>query len=87
MIGVALEVEYNVLEGLSQSNKSNSTRLHEVLESWMNTMSTDFTLETIIEALEAPVLNHNLTAGKIQQFLSDPKIYSKYQRKNDFVRQ
>ena len=87
MIGVALEVEYNVLEGLSQSNKSNSTRLHEVLESWMNTMSTDFTLETIIEALEAPVLNHNLTAGKIRQFLSIPKIYSKYQCKNDFVRQ
>ena len=87
MIGVALEVEYNVLEGLSQSNKSNSTRLHEVLESWKNTMPTDVTWETIIEALEAPVLNHNLTGGKIRQFLSDPKTYSKYQCKNDFVRQ
>ena len=87
MIGVALEVEHNVLESLSQSNKSNSTRLHEVLKSWMNTMSSDVTWETIIEALEAPVLNHNLTAGKIRQFLSDPKTYSKYQRKSDFVQQ
>ena len=87
MIGVALEVEHNVLESLSRSNKVDSTRLHEVLKSWMNTMSSDVTWETIIEALEAPVLNHNLTAGKIRQFLSDPKTYSKYQRKSDFVRQ
>ena len=86
MIGVALKVRSGELESLSQSNKPDNTRLYEVLECWINTMSTDVTWETIIGALEEPFLNHISTARKIQQFLSDPKIYAKYEHKNDFVR-
>ena len=66
MIGVALKVENNVLESLSRSNKVDGTRLHEVLKSWINTMSTDVTWETIITALEGSVLNYISTARKIQ---------------------
>ena len=87
MIGVALKVENNVLESLSRSNKVDGTRLHEVLKSWINTMSTDVTWETIIVALEGSVLNYISTARKIRQFLSDPKTYSEYKCKSDFVRQ
>ena len=78
MIGVALEVEHCDLEGLSQSNKDNSTRLYEVLEAWMNTRSTDVTWETVITAAEGSIVDQKSTAVKIQQFLSEPKVYSKY---------
>ena len=84
MIGVVLAVEY-VLDDSFQSNKSNNTRLYKLLESWINTISTDITWETITAALKAPVLIHNLVARKIQQFLNDLKIYSECQCKNDFV--
>ena len=86
MIGVALKVRSGDLESLSQSNKPDSTRLYEVLECWINTMSADATWETIIAALEEPFLNHISTARKIQQFLSDPEVYAKYECKSDFVR-
>ena len=85
MIGIALEVEHSDLEGLSQSNKDNSTRLYEVLEAWMNTRSTDVTWETVITAVEGSIVDQKSTAVKIQQFLSESKVYSKYLGKKDFV--
>ena len=88
MIGVALEVEHSDLESLSHSNKDDSTRLYEVLiEGWMSTMSTDVTWETIIAAIEGSIVSQKSTAIKIRQFLSEPKVYSKYLHKKDFVRQ
>ena len=85
MIGVVLEVEHSDLEGLSQSNKDDSTRLYEVLEAWMNTRSTDVTWETVITAVEGPIVDQKSTAVKIREFLSEPNVYSKYLGKKDFV--
>ena len=85
MIGVVLEVEHSDLESLSQSNKDDSTRLYEVLEAWMNTRSTDVTWETVIAAVEGPIVDQKSTGIKIRQFLSEPKVYSKYLGKKDFV--
>ena len=40
-IGNGLRVEYNVLQGLAESNMSNQTRLDHVLKTWINTVKID----------------------------------------------
>ena len=85
-IGWALEVGRGVLGSCTQSNEEDGNKLATVLESWVDTMVTDVTWETVIAAVEGPIVNHKSTAMSICDFLSKPDVHAKYLRKKDFSR-
>ena len=64
-IGLALEVEERVLAKCTRSNDDDSDKLYKVIKSWTTTMTTDITWDTIIAALEGPIVKHKATAAKI----------------------
>ena len=84
-IGLALEVEERVLESCDRSNEDNSHKLFKVIKSWMTSMVTEVTWETIIAAIESPIVNHKSTAVKIRMFLAKPEVCSRYERVTDIV--
>ena len=49
-------------------------------------MVTDVTWETVIAAVEGPIVNHKSTTVKIRDFLTKPNVHAKYVRKKDFSR-
>ena len=55
-IGIALNIEQNVLDGLS-SGLADNVKLAKVIENWMNTQSSPVTWETVISAIEGFVNN------------------------------
>ena len=85
-IGWALEVRRGVLGSCSCSSKGDDNILSTVIESWVDTMVTDVTWETVIAAVEGPIVNHKSTAVKIRDFLAKPDVHAKYLRKKDFFR-
>ena len=83
-IGWALEVERGVLGSCTHSNEEDGNKLATVLESWVDTVVTDVTWETVIAAVEGPIVNHKSTAVRIRDFLAKPDVHTKYLRKKDF---
>ena len=57
-----------------------------VINSWVDMMPTDVTWEIVIAAVESPIVAHNSTAMKMQEFLAKPEVHTKYLRKKNFVR-
>ena len=78
-VGSSLGVQTCVLNGLSQSNKTNMVRLTEVLTSWRDTTSSPVTWENIIRSVEGPIVGQHATAETIREYLNKPEVYSKYQ--------
>ena len=78
-VGSSLGVQTSVLNGLSQSNKTNMVRLAEVLTSWRDTTSSPVTWENIIRSMEGPIVGQHSTAVTIHEYLTKPEVYSKYQ--------
>ena len=78
-VGSSLGVRTSVLDGLSQSNKTNMVRLAEVLTSWRDTTSSPITWENIIRSVEGPIIGQHSTAVTIREYLIKPEVYSKYQ--------
>ena len=76
----------DVLGSCTHNNKDDGTKLDTVIESWLNTMVTNVTWETVIAAVEGPIVNHKSTAVKIRDFLAKPDVHAKYLRKKDFSR-
>lgn len=72
MIGLALRVDSNTLEGLSQSPKENVNKLADVIETWISTQSSPVTWETVILAIEGPLVKHKDKANKIRDHLGLP---------------
>lgn len=69
-IGIALEVHKNVLDGLHQKQVSNTVKLSEVINSWVTTESTSpVTWETVISAIEGPVVDNKQRAIEIKEYL------------------
>ena len=85
-IGLALEVQRNVLEGCSNSPEDNGNKLMKVIRSWVDTMPTDVTWEVVIDTVESCIVKHNSTAMKIREFVGKPDVHIKYLHKKDFVR-
>ena len=75
-----------VLGSCTQSNEEDGNKLATVLESWVDTMVTDVTWETVIAAVEGPIVNHKSTAVRIRDFLAKHDVHTKYLRKKDFSR-
>ena len=85
-IGWALEVGRGVLGSCTNSYEEDGNKLATVLESWVDTMVTDVTWETVIAAVEGPIVNHKSTSVRIRDFLAKPDVHAKYLRKKDFSR-
>ena len=75
-----------VLGSCTHSYEDDGNKLSTVIESWVDTMVTDVTWETVIAAVEGPIVNHKSTAVKIRDFLANPDVHAKYLRKKDFSR-
>ena len=69
-VGIALGVQENVLSRLRQRQDSNTLKLFEVINSWITTESTSpVTWETVISAIEGPVVDNKQRAIEIREYL------------------
>ena len=71
LIGHQLGVDYGFIEGLNISNKSNETKLIEVLQKWIQMKPSPVTLENIIEVIGGPVVQNKDIAISLQQLFRD----------------
>ena len=85
-IGRALKVGHGILGSRCRSREDDYNNLATVIKSWVDTMVTDVTWETVIAAVEGPIVNHKSTAVKIRDFLAKPDVHAEYLRKKDFSR-
>ena len=82
-IGLALRVEVRVLESCERSNEDNGHKLFKVINSWMTSRVNEISWETIIAAIECPIVNHKTTAVKIRMFIAKPEVCSRYEHVTD----
>ena len=69
-IGVALDISQNDLIGLRQDNISNTIRLSRVIALWIQSESSSpVSWETLISAVEGPIVNNKKKAEEIRNFL------------------
>ena len=66
-IGCALQVQQDVLETLQHNNLLN---LSDVIRIWKDTQPSPITWETVIDAIEGPIVNDKKTADEIRQYHS-----------------
>ena len=75
-IGLAFSVSHNVLEGLRLERDSNIRKLSQVISSWIETKSSPVTWETVISAIEGPIVNNKNKADEIRDYLTTSKYRS-----------
>ena len=68
-IGLALGVSQNDLKGLQQENIDKTVKLSRVIAKWMETESTPVSWETLISAIEGPIVNNKQKAKEIRDYL------------------
>ena len=69
-VGLALEVSLSDLHKLKISNEKNAVKLLRVIQCWMTSSDTSFiTWETVISAMEGPIVYRKNTAAKIYTHL------------------
>ena len=70
-IGNGLGVDYNFLQGLTQPNMSNQTRLDHVLQKWieLNDQASPVNWKTIIDVVKGPLVQNKALAKEIYQYL------------------
>ena len=73
-IGLSLQVRRNVLNDLKQSEDDDETKLKKVMNIWEETKSSPDTWETMITAVESPVINNKEIADRIRQYLKSSKL-------------
>ena len=66
VIGCQLGVNIEIIDDV---NKSDETKLKEVIEKWVETKSTPTTWNKIIEVVKGPVIQSPDVARKIQEYL------------------
>ena len=65
-IGLSLKVPRNHLDGLQRSQESNTYKLAQVIHSWIiNTESHLVTWETVLVAMEGPLIKNKQIANTI----------------------
>ena len=69
-IGLALQTSQNTLHTLQRSTTmTDIAKLFEVLNTWIATQSSPVTWETIISAIEGPIVMNNRKADEIRKYL------------------
>ena len=69
-IGSALRVESNTLAGLKQKGDDNVVKLKHVIEAWKRTQTSPDTWETLINAIEGPIVKDKRKADEIRTYLA-----------------
>ena len=78
MIREALEISYGIIQSINRNpHYSDVDKLSEVLQTWIDTQSSDVTWRNLIDVIEYPV-NEPALAKTIPDFLANPKISSNY---------
>ena len=85
-IGIGLRLNSNYLDGLTQSNVSNTLKLDHVLQKWIQLdgrSSSDgqsplINWKTIIDVVKGPLVQNKALAIKIYQYLKQHQTLSKY---------
>ena len=72
-IGLSLQVRRNVLDEIKQSEDNDETKLEKVINIWEETSSST-TWETMITAVESPVINNKEIANRIRHRLKISKL-------------
>ena len=70
VIGLGLDVPRSVLNGLTANPQGDMYKLDQVIQTWID--STDqylVTWETVLAAIEGPIINNRNKASQIRQFL------------------
>ena len=75
-IGEAINVSLNLLSGLIFNNKHNYYKLNDVLDSWKLYQPSPVTWETVISAVEGPIVNNKRKANEIREHLGICKYMS-----------
>ena len=74
-IGLSLKVSCSILNGLTNSEKSNAYKLAQVVHSWLTTTESHLvTWETVIDAIKGPIVNNIKKANEIRQHLTKGKL-------------
>ena len=72
-IGLSLQVHRNVLDEIKQSEDIDLFKVDKVINIWKETQLSLDTWETVITAIESPIVNDKETADLIRQYLSTGK--------------
>ena len=70
IIGVALGVDDNTLDGIDKSNDTNVLKLNSVINTWINTKSSPYTWETLISAIEGGLVKEKVKADEIRAYVA-----------------
>ena len=68
-IGSALNISRNELDGLQHANSNTKMKLSQVLALWIDSESTPVSWETLISAIEGPIVNNKQKAKEIRDYL------------------
>ena len=68
-IGLALKVSRNELDGLQHDHSSITVKLSKVITLWMESKSSPVSWETLISAIEGPIVNNKQKAKEIRDYL------------------
>ena len=68
-IGLSLRVDKNILDSLAEKNQRNKVKLAGVIQSWINTRRSPVMWETLISAIEGPIVGNNNKANEIRGHL------------------
>ena len=75
LIGMCLNVPYNDLEGIQQNPISDIEKLSAVINRWKESQTSPFTWETVITAMESPIVNNLRKSNEIRDYLSEGNNY------------
>ena len=72
-IGLSLQVRHNVLDEIKQSEDIDLFKVDKVINIWKETQPSLDIWETVITAIESPIVNDKETADLICQYVSTGK--------------
>ena len=72
---MSLKVPHNVLNDLRHNRESNTIKLDQVIQSWITTTESYLvTWETVIDAIEGPIVNNKQVANAICEHLINTEL-------------
>ena len=74
-----MEISYGIIQSINRNpHYSDVEKLSEVLQTWIDTQSSDVTWRNLIDVITEYPVNEPILAKTIPDFLANPKISSKY---------
>ena len=73
VIGTALRVSDDVLNGLQKSPEDNKFKLIQVINTWLTSQPSPITWKTVISALEGKLVDNLAKANEIRDHLGLPR--------------